>query len=188
MRQWLRPHVTFANVVSMIALFVALSGVAWAAATIGADDIKRNAVRSRHIQNGQVKRGDIRNDAVNSAKVEDNGLTRADLAPATVPTVLFGYIRDSSVGTATVEYGRGVTQVSDPSGDNSYTLTFSRSVVNCVVQAVGGIGKPSSGGSAGFNVIPFVYMFGGNDHQVDVSFLTHAGAPTDTAFLVTAFC
>jgi hypothetical protein len=45
--------------VALIALFVALGGVAWAAATIGARDIKDNAVRTEHIKRGQVKTSDL---------------------------------------------------------------------------------------------------------------------------------
>jgi hypothetical protein len=45
--------------VALVALFVALGGVAWAAATIGARDIKDDAVRTRHIKDGQVKISDL---------------------------------------------------------------------------------------------------------------------------------
>ncbi len=45
--------------VALVALFVALGGVAWAAATIGARDIKDNAVRTDHIKNRQVKTSDL---------------------------------------------------------------------------------------------------------------------------------
>jgi hypothetical protein len=43
----------------LIALFVALSGTAYAAATIGPRDIKDNAVHSRHIKDGTVSPGDL---------------------------------------------------------------------------------------------------------------------------------
>lgn len=53
----LRAHLTFANLVSLTALFVALGGVAWALAT--------DSVKSKHIKDGQVKSQDL-NDAVES--------------------------------------------------------------------------------------------------------------------------
>jgi hypothetical protein len=44
---------------STIAVFGLLTGgTAYAAATIGSDNIKRNAVLSRHIKNGQVRTTD----------------------------------------------------------------------------------------------------------------------------------
>lgn len=45
--------------VALVALFIALGGVAWAAATIGASDIEDNAVRTDHIKRGQVKTSDL---------------------------------------------------------------------------------------------------------------------------------
>jgi hypothetical protein len=45
--------------VGYVALFVALGGSAYATATIGANNIKNDAVRSRHIKDGAVKAADI---------------------------------------------------------------------------------------------------------------------------------
>jgi hypothetical protein len=57
----LRSHLNFANVVAMVALFVALSGTSYAVSKVGAKDIRKNAVRSKHIKRSQVTSGDIRN-------------------------------------------------------------------------------------------------------------------------------
>src|SRR5262245_35792285 len=81
----LRGRLTFANVVSLIALFVSLGGVgAYAANTIYSDDIV----------DGQVMRQDIANDAVNGAKnpsgnidstdPKANALTTVSIAPLAV--------------------------------------------------------------------------------------------------------
>ena len=48
-----------AHLLSVIAIVLALSGGAYAAATIGPDDIKRNAVRSKHLRDGSVARADL---------------------------------------------------------------------------------------------------------------------------------
>ena len=82
-------------VVAYLALFLALTtGGAWAAAQIGPDDIGKNAVRSRHIKDGQVRAKDVRNGAVTPAKlaanavtddkVQDGSLSGADLADGAV--------------------------------------------------------------------------------------------------------
>lgn len=47
------------NILGLVAIFIALSGTAWAAATIGANDIKDNAVRSKHIKGAQVRGQDV---------------------------------------------------------------------------------------------------------------------------------
>jgi hypothetical protein len=49
------------TVVAYVALFIALGGVsAYAAATIGSDDIKRDAIRSKHVKGDALKGGDVR--------------------------------------------------------------------------------------------------------------------------------
>jgi hypothetical protein len=61
----IRRHVTFPNVVAMIALFVALGGTGYAALklpknSVGAKQIKANAVRSAEVRNRSLKAGDFR--------------------------------------------------------------------------------------------------------------------------------
>jgi hypothetical protein len=56
-------------VVAFISLTVAVSGVAWAAAMIGADDIQKNAVRSKHIKVQQVKTKHLKRNAVKAGKI-----------------------------------------------------------------------------------------------------------------------
>lgn len=68
------------NVVAYLALFLALGGTAGAAAALNA-----NAVKSRHIANGQVKSADIGKDAIDSSKVEDGSLRRRDFDPDDFP-------------------------------------------------------------------------------------------------------
>ena len=62
------------NILGLVAIYIALGGVGWAAATIGSGDIETNAVRSKHIKAGQVKSPDILDGTVGSADVASNGL------------------------------------------------------------------------------------------------------------------
>jgi hypothetical protein len=73
--------------VALIALFLSIGGIGYAAATIGSNDIKKNAVKSRHIKNGQVKKKDIHGGAVASGAVLDNSLTGADIDESTLGEV-----------------------------------------------------------------------------------------------------
>lgn len=50
----IKPHLSYANVVSSIALFAVLGGGAYAASKIGPEDIKKNAVRTKHIKKDAV--------------------------------------------------------------------------------------------------------------------------------------
>ena len=55
----IRSRLTFANVMASIAVFGVLAGGAYAAATIGPNDIKKDAVRTKHIKNGEVGARDL---------------------------------------------------------------------------------------------------------------------------------
>src|SRR3954466_5924698 len=62
--QWFRSHLSFANVVSMLALFVALGVVSYAALklpknSVGSKQIKANAVKSGKVKNGALKAVDF---------------------------------------------------------------------------------------------------------------------------------
>ena len=88
MMRWLQPRLTYANVMSTIAVFGVLAGGgAYAASKIGADDIKRNAVRSKHIKDAQVKRRDIaRPEAWRAVRA---GSTTSNLCTDPVNTAVF---------------------------------------------------------------------------------------------------
>jgi hypothetical protein len=72
------------NVVGYLALFVALSGTAWATGQIGSADIADNAVLSRHIKDGQVKNPDLAGKAVTRPKLGLAAVGPAQLATGAV--------------------------------------------------------------------------------------------------------
>ncbi len=80
----IRCALTYANVMSTIAVFGVLGGGAYAAAQIGADDIKRNAVRSKHIKQGQVARKHLKARVVSPAKLATGAVTGPKLATGAV--------------------------------------------------------------------------------------------------------
>jgi len=84
MTQRIRHRLTYANIMSTIALFAALGGGAYAAATIGPDDIQRNAVRSKHIKKNQVGRKHLKRKAVSTAKLAGGAVTGAKLRSGAV--------------------------------------------------------------------------------------------------------
>src|SRR4029450_2372284 len=71
-----RRRLSYANVVSTLALIVALAGgTVYAASTIGPKQIKKGAVRSRQIKDRQVKRQDIAGGSINRGKGSNDALT-----------------------------------------------------------------------------------------------------------------
>lgn len=56
-------------VISLIALFIAMNGLAWAATRL-----ERNSVESRHIAPGQVQGSDVRNDSIEGTDIDESSL------------------------------------------------------------------------------------------------------------------
>ncbi|TMD63997.1 MAG: hypothetical protein E6I84_14545, partial [Chloroflexi bacterium] len=74
-------HPSHTTLVACVALFLALSGTAWAVATnsVGTKQLKDNAVTTPKIDHHAVTRGKLASDAVTGAKVLDGSLTGADI-------------------------------------------------------------------------------------------------------------
>ena len=179
--------------VALLALFVALSGTAYAAA-----QLPKNSVRSRNIAPGQVKQSDIAMNAIDTAKVADGGLSAADFAAGQLPqgapgedaTKLFGYVGDAGDAyPGFVYYGVGVVSAFDPPGAGPYyDVTFNRSLMGCVVDAVSGIGKPSGGPPfTATTSYATVFMEGSDPTVARVQFWAN-NLQVDTSFMIVAFC
>lgn len=100
----LSKHLNFANVISCSALFVALSGAAYAAqATLG-----NKAVKTRNLANGSVTALKLRNGAVTPLKIRNGAVTGAKIAPGAVGStqLLDGGIRSVDLGGGVVTEGK----------------------------------------------------------------------------------
>ncbi|HWC49574.1 MAG TPA: hypothetical protein VG448_11890 [Solirubrobacterales bacterium] len=75
----LKRHLTVANVLSCIALFVALGGAAYAAVKI-----PNNAIKARNIANQAVTNPKIKREAVTSGKIRNGGVNAVDLGAGQV--------------------------------------------------------------------------------------------------------
>lgn len=73
--------------VAMIALFVALGGVSYAAGQIGTAQIKNGAVTAKKLKRDAVVTAKIKNDAVTGAKIRNDAVTGAKVAESTLGTV-----------------------------------------------------------------------------------------------------
>jgi hypothetical protein len=70
---WIRSHLSFANVVSLMALFVALGGTTYAAATLS-----KNSVGAKQIKKDAVRASEIKSRAVGTSEVRDGALLAQD--------------------------------------------------------------------------------------------------------------
>jgi hypothetical protein len=82
----LRRRPSPALVISMIALFVSLSGVSYGVATgfIDSREIKNNEIRSLDIRNNQVRTRDLRNNEVRGIDIRNSTVQGRDIALNTV--------------------------------------------------------------------------------------------------------
>ena len=112
--------------------------------------------------------------------------------PGQNATKLFAYVDDFGANiAAVVQYGNGVTGVTDPTGDNAYTVTFDRSLQNCVVEAQPGVGDPTGNAEADDAIGVITMNQGGQHDQVAVQFTrpnVTNDPVVDTSFVITAFC
>jgi hypothetical protein len=89
----IRKRLTYANVMSSIAVFLVLGGATAFAATqlgknsVGTKQLKKNAVTAKKIKKNAVTSAKIKKDAVNGGKVKDGSLTGADINLSTLGTV-----------------------------------------------------------------------------------------------------
>jgi hypothetical protein len=102
--QRIRPRLTFANVVSCIALFVALGGVGYAAThlpknSVGTKQIKKNAVTTAKIKKHAITTAKIKNGSVTGAGIAANTVTGANInAPSTPFTQAVARLHSSAQG------------------------------------------------------------------------------------------
>lgn len=102
MKKTLRGHLTYANVISTLCLFLVLGGGAAFAAThlpknsVGSKQLKKNSVGAAKIKSGAVTADKLATNAVTATKVADGAVTAGKLADGSVTT---GKIADGAVGT-----------------------------------------------------------------------------------------
>jgi hypothetical protein len=130
--QWIRSHLSFANAISMIALFVALGGTSVAAVSLAknsvgskqvkknslkAADIARNAVGASEIRSNSVRGGDVGDGTIGSLDIGDNAIGGGELSDNSVGSSELG---DNSVGSSEVTDGSvGSGEVTDGSLQDS---------------------------------------------------------------------
>jgi hypothetical protein len=158
MRRRARQSISFANLTSSVALFVALGGTSYALT------LPRNSVGAQQIRAGSVRASEIRSGAVRSSEVKDRSLGVRDLSlparsalrgqsgatgatgPAGPPGPTYRAAINSGGGAI-----RGNSTSSSTRGLNEYIIGFDRSVDDCVSTATlaavegGGTQTPPAG-------------------------------------------
>lgn len=100
----LSRHLTFANAISCIALFVALSGAAYAAKTT----LGNKAVKTKNLANASVSTLKLRSGAVTTLKLRNGAVTGPKIAPGAVGStqIANGAVRSAALGGSVVTEGK----------------------------------------------------------------------------------
>jgi len=100
----LSKHLTFANAISCIALFVALSGAAYAAKTT----LGNKAVKTKNLANGSVNTLKLRSGSVTTLKLRNGAVTGEKIAPGAIGAtqIANGAVRSAALGGGVVTEGK----------------------------------------------------------------------------------
>ena len=142
MRNTLKRHLNYANLMASIAVFLALGGGAYAmtipTGSVGAKQLKKNAVAAAKIKTG----------AVSGAKVKDDSLTGADVVESSLGTVPAA---NSANSAKTAESAN--TANSANSASTAGSAAIANSVANGSVGA-NGLKEITTVSSAGVSIAP----------------------------------
>lgn len=100
----LSKHLTFANAISCIALFVALSGAAYAATTT----LGKKSVKMQNLANGSVTTLKLKGGSVTTLKLKNGAVTGPKIGPGAVGSgaIAKGAIRSEQLGGGVVTSGK----------------------------------------------------------------------------------
>jgi hypothetical protein len=123
-------------VIACLALFVALSGAAYAAATIGSDEIVDGSIRNRDFKDGtlrgqEAKRNGFGGGAIKESSLDASQLDAADIGKVKNAGSADGVTRQAVVAaTGTPSRNHGATS-STRTGEGQYQVVFDADVKSC---------------------------------------------------------
>jgi hypothetical protein len=192
-----RSRITYANVVSTLALGLAIGGgTAYAAATIGTSNIRYHAVTGSKVATNAVTASKVKNSALSGADLRDNSVTAADIRNGTLLAADFaanqlpkgdkgdkGDPATAIFGIVTADGGitnsRNVLSMSGAPASGTYIATINQDVSRCAAVAT------LTGGNAGSVT---AQPTPGNAQQITFQARGEAANETPRAFQFAVYC
>ena len=138
-----------ALVISCLALFVALGGVAYAAATIGSDDIINGSIRNRDFKDGTLRGNEAKPNGFGAGAIKESSLDAGQLNATRIGKVNTAGVADGLARHGVISNlgalirGRGITSASK-TGEGQYVAILDADVRNCTYSAT--LGDESASG------------------------------------------
>lgn len=191
----LRSKLSFANVTSVIALFVALGGTGYAAVTL-----PRNSVGADQLKSRSVGSSELKTNAVTSRSIKSRSVGLSDITPA-ARTALRGQagpagptgpagpagvtFRAAVPSGGTVQRGNA-SSAEHQGGTNEYRVTFAQDVISCVATAT--LATVPSGAGADQPVAGRVTVTQDQARSVLVRTFAVDGTPAEQPFNLVLAC
>ena len=175
--------------IACLALFVALSGVAYAAATIGSEDIIDGSIRNRDFKDGTLRGNEAKRNGFGGGAIKERSLAADELDATKIgkvnnAAVADGLTRHGVISNAgALVRGRGITSASK-TGDGQYQAILDADVRNCTYVAT--LGDESAAGPGTGQIA--VTSAAGNVNGVRVVTRNSNGDPADRSFHLIVSC
>jgi hypothetical protein len=170
--------------IACLALFVALSGVAYAAATIGSDDIIDGSIRNRDFKDGTLRGNEAKPNGFGGGAIKERSLAAGELGKVNSAATADGLARHGVISNiGTLVRGRGITSASK-TGDGQYQVIFDADVRNCTYFAT--LGDESASGPGTGQIA--VTSAASNVNGVRVVTRDSAGVLADRSFHLIVSC
>jgi hypothetical protein len=174
----IRKRLTYANVMSSIAVFLVLGGAAFAASqlprnSVGTRQLKAGAVTTAKLHSNAVTKAKIKANAVDGSKIADGSVTGADINAESTP---FGRVVARLRGTASL----GLTEEFQVYGLNPSSYTQAANEVDSYYGAVDVTFQPSC--TVPREAVAFVLVDPTNPTKIEpIESLVGLGATEDKA-------
>ena len=201
----MKPRLSFANVTSMLALFIALGGTSYAAATLTSNSVNKSHLRTNSVGKSEIRSravgrsevgpnaigaSELRTSAVGSNDVKDDTLAVNDLAPvARTALADINGVTFRAAGTGTGALTAGNVRSLARSALGVYTVETGRDVSACQYSAdVAGVKNGATIETPPATAVAATAEPTATPTQVVVKTYDNAGAAIDSPFSLLVAC
>ena len=173
-----------ALVIACLALFAALSGAAYAAATIRSSDIVDGTIRNPDFKDGTLRGQEAKRNGFGGGAIKESSLAAGELGKVDNAVTADGLTRQAVVtDTGALSRNRGATSASK-TGTGQYQVVFNADVKACTYAAT--LGDPADGAPPAGEIA--VSSLAGNANGVLVATRDSAGVAADGPFHLIVSC